>query len=85
MTDPKTIDVKFKNIQEVITFVIGPSLGSIILLVLRNLSYRSRSKNESKNPGSRILLIFFVIATITLVLDLSKSLNQNFYFELNGL
>jgi hypothetical protein len=76
-----SLDPKFRNIQQALTIFIGPTLGSLILFSLRQLSYRSRSNDEHKHPGVRILLIFLIITTIILIFDLYRDLSDGFSFD----
>jgi hypothetical protein len=88
----KTPELKAENLKLIIGIFFGPTVGALILFLLRQLRYRVRATD--KDPGARILLLFLIVTAFILLSDISydfstglKSLKNlslfSYYSELN--
>lgn len=64
------MNIKIGEIKSVATILIGPTIGPVILFLLRQIAFKKKRSNKTERPGARILFIFLVATAILLGLDL---------------
>lgn len=72
------MNVKIGAIKGIAALLIGPTIGPIILFLLRQISYKKRRSNKRENPGARILVFFIVGTMILLVIDIYTDSSNGF-------
>jgi hypothetical protein len=64
------MNIKIGEIKNMAAILIGPTIGPVILFLLRQISFKKKRSNKPERPGARILLIFLAATAILLSLDL---------------
>jgi hypothetical protein len=72
------MNIKIGQIKSFATILIGPTIGPLILFLLRQIAFKKERSNKTERPGARLLFIFLVATAILLSLDLYTDVISGF-------